>query len=282
MAWPRYIAMYDESRCTVYQELFMGGASIPLHIAPRGQVYLNDSCSTLVNFMQTVANGGMRDFDPSDYPNDENKYYVMRDRFNDLILDVADIQTRIVNCELPNNIDIYNQLLLEFDVKNTELAHMFFVLNRLGFRGLCRFNKSGGFNVPYGFYKNPLLDMKWRDYETVMRDWKFTCLDFYAVPIISGAFLYVDPPYDSDEDGFTCYDGVKFDWVCQEMVAEKIAGHNGPIVVSNHATKRIIELYIAWGFDIVITNAPRRIAVNGNREPAMEIIACKNIDFPGR
>jgi hypothetical protein len=30
----------------------------------------------------------------------------------------------------------------------------FFYLNRHGYRGLCRYNLSGHFNVPYGNYKN--------------------------------------------------------------------------------------------------------------------------------
>ncbi len=34
-------------------------------------------------------------------------------------------------------------------------AVYFLYLNRHGYRGLCRYNKSGHFNIPYGNYKNP-------------------------------------------------------------------------------------------------------------------------------
>lgn len=34
-------------------------------------------------------------------------------------------------------------------------AIYFLYLNRHGYRGLCRYNKSGYFNIPYGNYKNP-------------------------------------------------------------------------------------------------------------------------------
>lgn len=34
-------------------------------------------------------------------------------------------------------------------------AVYFLYLNRHGYRGLCRYNLSGHFNVPYGNYKNP-------------------------------------------------------------------------------------------------------------------------------
>ena len=31
----------------------------------------------------------------------------------------------------------------------------FLYMNRFGFNGLCRYNKKGGFNVPFGSYKKP-------------------------------------------------------------------------------------------------------------------------------
>ncbi|WP_374762411.1 Dam family site-specific DNA-(adenine-N6)-methyltransferase [Escherichia coli] len=39
-------------------------------------------------------------------------------------------------------------------------AVYFLYLNRHGYRGLCRYNKSGHFNIPYGNYKNPYFPEK--------------------------------------------------------------------------------------------------------------------------
>lgn len=37
---------------------------------------------------------------------------------------------------------------------------MFLYLNRHGYNGLCRYNKSGGYNVPFGKYKRPYFPAK--------------------------------------------------------------------------------------------------------------------------
>jgi DNA adenine methylase len=58
--------------------------------------------------------------------NDERAYYEQRDRFN--------------------------QLLAEGKGDCEESAALFYYLNRTGYNGLCRFNRSGGFNVPFGRY----------------------------------------------------------------------------------------------------------------------------------
>ncbi len=39
-------------------------------------------------------------------------------------------------------------------------AVYFLYLNRHCYRGLCRYNKSGHFNIPYGNYKNPYFPEK--------------------------------------------------------------------------------------------------------------------------
>ncbi|NLM54581.1 MAG: adenine methyltransferase, partial [Firmicutes bacterium] len=51
----------------------------------------------------------------------------------------------------------------------------------------------------------------------------------------------------------------------------------GPVVLSNQATDRIVELYRRLGFQLHFLNGPRRISCNGNRTPAVEILAVKNI-----
>lgn len=53
--------------------------------------------------------------------------------------------------------------------------------------------------------------------------------------------------------------------------------HRGPVVASNQATPRIAELYSDMGFTVETVSAPRRIACNGNRHEAREIIASLNI-----
>ena len=68
-----------------------------------------------------------------------------------------------------------------------------------------------------------------------------------------------------------------FKWDDQVRLAEWLARHPGPVVLSNQATERIVELYRALDYDIQLLKAPRRISCNGDRTPAMEVVATKNI-----
>ncbi|MEB5955698.1 Dam family site-specific DNA-(adenine-N6)-methyltransferase, partial [Escherichia coli] len=61
--------------------------------------------------------------------------------------------------EIANREVAYYNIRQEFNY-STEItdfmkAVYFLYLNRHGYRGLCRYNKSGHFNIPYGNYKNP-------------------------------------------------------------------------------------------------------------------------------
>jgi DNA adenine methylase Dam len=90
--------------------------------------------------------------------------YVINDINTDLVLIYKALQTSgeefIAACEelfIPENNtpERYNELREEFnstDVKDIRKGALFIYLNRHGFNGLCRYNKSGGFNVPFGKY----------------------------------------------------------------------------------------------------------------------------------
>jgi DNA adenine methylase len=57
-----------------------------------------------------------------------------------------------------------------------------------------------------------------------------------------------------------------------------LASHRGPVVLSNQATKRIVDLYRGLNFRLKFLDAPRRINSNGNRDSAREVLAMKNLD----
>jgi len=60
--------------------------------------------------------------------------------------------------------------------------------------------------------------------------------------------------------------------------AEWLARHQGPVILSNQATKRIIELYQRLGFRLRFLDAPRRISCTGDRTPAKEVLAFRNLE----
>ena len=105
-------------------------------------------------------------------------------------------------------------------------------------------------------------------------NWEFTNGDFDRVPLQQDDFVYADPPYDVE---FTAYSKGGFGWDEQVRTAEWLAKHTGPVILSNQATKRIIDLYSSLGYALTPLKAPRRISCTGDRTPAPEILAIRNL-----
>jgi DNA adenine methylase len=51
------------------------------------------------------------------------------------------------------------------------------------------------------------------------------------------------------------------------------------VVLANQATSRVVSLYRKLGFRLRYLNAPRMIACTGNRTPAREVVATRNLDL---
>src|SRR5207248_11120739 len=106
-----------------------------------------------------------------------------------------------------------NELLANGKASTKEAAALFYYLNRTGFNGLCRFNRSGEFNVPFGRYTRIGYTQDFTAYSAVFADWTFTNTDVEMVPVERGDFVYADPPYDVE---FTQYAKDGFTWDDQE------------------------------------------------------------------
>ncbi|MDQ2809925.1 MAG: Dam family site-specific DNA-(adenine-N6)-methyltransferase [Chloroflexota bacterium] len=225
-------------------EPFVGGMAIALGLSPTDAV-LNDTNVHLINFYTWLQRGLI-----SNIPmmNDKDFYYQQRTHFNEL---VANEQGA-----------------------TQEAAELFYYLNRTGYNGLCRFNSKGGFNVPFGRYKAINYTRDFTPYSALLSSWSFTSGDFSRVLVSSGDFIYADPPYDVE---FTTYSPGGFSFADQIRLAEWLAKHPGPVVASNQATERILNLYTKLGFQIAMYDAPRMIACNGDRTPAREMLATRGV-----
>ncbi|MGH7779975.1 MAG: DNA adenine methylase [Candidatus Binataceae bacterium] len=168
----------------------------------------------------------------------------------------------------------FNDLVRKGKQNSREAASLFYFLNRTCFNGLCRFNQSGEFNVPFGRYKSIGYKTDFSEYRAVFAQWHFMSVDFQEVPLESDDFIYADPPYDVE---FTQYAKEVFDWDDQVRLARWLARHPGPVVLSNQATPRILELYRSLGFETVLLKAPRLINCTGDRTPADEVLAIRNL-----
>lgn len=221
-------------------EPFCGGLAISLGLLPK-RALLNDINPHLVNFYHWVQKG--LEFTIT-MENDEQTFYESRDRFNEIIQNGH--------------------------AQSKEAAEIFYYLNRTCFNGLCRFNQSGEFNVPFGKYKTITYSSNFIEYKEVFSEWEFSTKSFESIDYEEDDFIYADPPYDVD---FRSYSKEKFDWEDQEELAKMLAEHKGPVVISNQATKRIVSLYKAQGFEIVYYSTRRRISPNGKRKRATEVLA---------
>lgn len=168
----------------------------------------------------------------------------------------------------------FNTLIQTGEEKSKKAAVIFYYLNRTCFNGLCRFNSKGLFNVPYGQYKTINYTSDFSGYSPTFKKWEFMSRSWKELELRDGDFLYADPPYDVQ---FTKYSKEDFKWDEQQELAQWLSEHSGPVVASNQATERIVSLYKSLDFNVEIIEAPRRISCNGDRKPAMEILATRNI-----
>ena len=250
-----------------YIEPFFGGGAVGLYLGLPNMV-INDSIIELVDFYQTVRD------EPAKVAwalsslailgVDEENYYRVR------AIDPGAVAPEM------------------------RAARMLY-LNRLGFNGLYRVNKSGKFNVPYGKqnYRESVVKRKSRDaitslfphkgkIEAVSRALATTtiCLgDFENVIAcaVKGDVVYCDPPYDGTfnsytEDGFGDRDQVRL-----AVSVYQAARRGATVMISNSDTARIRELY-SWA-EIMTTSESRTInADGGGRKP----VPCVLIVAEGR
>jgi DNA adenine methylase len=168
----------------------------------------------------------------------------------------------------------FNALIDEGGIESKEAAELFYYLNRTCYNGLCRFNRLGHFNVPFGRHNTIKYAHDFPEFPALMAGWQFTIGDFESIALRPDDFIYADPPYDVE---FTQYSKEGFGWEEQVRLAEWLAAHPGPVVLSNQATPRVVKLYEDLGFSLEMHQAPRMISCNGDRTKATEVVAMRNL-----
>lgn len=229
-------------------EPFCGGLAVTLGLEP-GRALLNDVNPHLISFYRWLRRGLRIDLPLA---NDSTLFYQHRTRFN--------------------------QLLAAGEGDSAEAAGLFYFLNRTGYNGLCRFNRRGAFNVPFGDYQRIGYRRDFDSFRSVFAGWELHCGDFESLSLDRDDFVYADPPYDVD---FRSYSPGGFTWNDQERTARWLARHPGPVILVNQATERIVALYQSLDYRLSYLQAPRRIACTGDRTPAREVMATRNLDGSG-
>ena len=241
---PHLEPIWQPHRRRRFVEPCCGGLGVALGLAPH-QALLNDINPHAMNFYRWLQRGLQIELMME---NDRCMYYAYRERFN--------------------------QLIRQGEDQSREAAELFYYLNRTGYNGLCRFNREGEFNVPFGRYRNITYVRDFSAYADVLADWELQAGDFERIRLEPEDFVYADPPYDVP---FTSYAREGFTWEAQVRLMGWLLRHPGPVVLSNQATPRIVELYGLAGFSLVYLPGPRRISCNGDRRPALEVLAFRGV-----
>ncbi|MDT3698373.1 MAG: Dam family site-specific DNA-(adenine-N6)-methyltransferase [Thermincola sp.] len=184
-------------KITKYAEPFVGGGAVLFDIISHydiKEIYISDINSELIK-----------------------AYISIRDNLDEMIITLHSLENDYLHLDSSNRKDYYYDKRDRFNSlkanseNEVELASLFIFLNRTCFNGLYRVNSKGGFNVPMGSYKNPMIcdeenlcavSKSLQSVNIVCGDYKESA-DF----IDSKTFVYFDPPYRplSLTSSFTAY-----------------------------------------------------------------------------
>ncbi|MFY7165672.1 DNA adenine methylase [Enterobacter cloacae complex sp. SHL012] len=214
-----------------------------------------------------------------------NLYQVIKEDVNSFIHLVERIFSKFTTEE-----DYYKcrQFFNTVPLEPIEKAAYFLFLNRHCYRGLCRYNQRGLFNVPYGNYKKPYLPVdEIRAFAEKAVRATFICASYdeTLAMLQAGDVVYCDPPYDGTFSGYHTAgfsDDDQYD-LASILVRRSSEGH--PIIVSNNDTRLIRSFYRKFTLHRISTKRSIGVAA-GEGKKADELIAvlkpkmCVSVD-PG-
>ena len=244
-----------------YYEPFIGGGALLFELSPKKAI-INDSNEELMNVYRCLCN--------------EDKFKKMCSVLNHYEKEHSEeFYYEIRNKD--RSISSYNRLS-----DYTKAARTIY-LNKACFNGLYRVNSKNQFNVPFGkktkvntYEGSNLITVS--NYLTII-DVTILCVDFEEAvkDAKKGDFVYFDPPYDSDTSTFNSYteDGFgKEEQVRLARVYKELANRGVYVMLSNHNTSLVKELYKDYNIDVI--EAKRNINSNGKKRGYVEEVIITN------
>lgn len=223
-----------------WYEPFMGSGVVGFNLAPENAIF-SDSNPYTIQFYKDIKEGKITSEIVKEFltkegeklkEKDDEYFYEVRNRFNE---------------------------------KHEPLDFLF--LNRCDFNGMIRFNRNGGFNVPYGRNKDKFSDTyinkvvtqtEWVQKKILNNNWEFLCMDCFDllntyVKNDETAFLYLDPPYiGRNVDYYDSWDSEK-----ETLLQKTLQDIKKPFIMSTWShddTKRNEYLDTIWkDYDKVTT-----------------------------
>lgn len=224
--------------------------------------------------------------------NTSYKRYLLNDINPDLITlyqllteepDTLVAKTKALFSAQTNREDYYYDARNQFNSSRCkyERSSLFIYLNRHGYNGLCRYNKKGDFNVPFGRYKRPYFpEEEMLFFAEKAQHATFTCLPFEDVfkLVTSNSVVYCDPPYVpiSSTASFTAYSQHSFGLEAQQKLAELALATAEEkavnVLLSNHDLPVTRSMY--RGAKVSSLQVNRTISQSAKkRKPVKELLA---------
>lgn len=178
------------------------------------------------------------------------------------------------------------------DTYGPDLAAMLLYLNRTGYNGLFRLNKSGGYNVPAGRYTRPrIVDaVRIRAAAAALSapGVAISCAPFDAVASRArpGDFVYFDPPYaplgrTANFRNYTARGFSDADQARLQALTVELSGRDVRVLLSNSSAESIEQLYggraaVSAGFQMRRVPARRAINTRADRRGYVDELVVSN------
>lgn len=247
-----------------YYEPFLGGGALFFHLQPE-KATINDLNPALVNLYAQVRDN--------------------RDAYEQIL---AEIDAGIPDNKADAKVYYYSKRsryneLLAAGSYNTETAALLTFINKHCFNGLYRVNAKGAFNVPY----NNSLCVSFDPVNTnavseALGHARLMCGDFTdaVVDAKAGDFVFFDSPYaplnDTSFEAYTKEGFLEDDHRRLAALFRKLDGRGCLLMLTNHDTPLIRELYEGYRIDVVEVN--RAINSDASKRHGTEVIITNYLD----
>lgn len=243
------LSKYLSLDCARYVEPMIGGGAVFFAISPERSL-IADSNPELINLYRTLVSGMEQLIARYEsWPFDEKFFYDLR--------------------------------ALRFeDMPEIDAAARTLYLNRACYNGLFRVNKNGGFNVPWGRYKQAYkanyehfsraraalrrAEIRLGDYRDVLRN-----------EARAGDLIFLDPPYVpvSENSDFKRYTSIQFhdsDHAEMAVLTRELTEQGCDVLVTNSNHPLVHDLY--RGYQIEIVQTRRNVNSRGNGRSGEDLI----------
>lgn len=248
-----------------YHEPFCGGLSVFLELINKNmlinkKIFLSDYLKSLINL-----------------------YIQLRDNSDEII-------NILNNGEFCNDVDTFNKLRIEFNMyncitneqltldQNIRYACLMLYLNKTSYGGVYRENSKGGYNVPFGKYKNPTIcdSELLKSLSNVLNNYNICIRNCDFRDTISSVkendLVYLDPPYHNT---FTSYTNKSFNDQDQNDVknmVDQLTKMKVKVIISNSDNDFIRKLYSDYNIHTIDVRRNVNQRASENSKKTFEVL----------